>query len=242
MTIWYGEAGSGDPVVLLHAGVADSRMWRPQAEALAGHFRVITVDFRGFGRSPYEAAGPYSDSGDVAAVLDRLGLSEARLVGASYGARVALELAAQGYAGKLVLLNAGSDLPRSEDLKAFIAEENRLLELGEVQAAAELNADVWLGPEATAQTRARVVEMQARAFELQLGHDLEQEEVAVDPAAVDVPALVVTGAHDLLHFRQSGPHLAGRLPQGRLVELGWAGHLPSMERPEEITRLLLDYL
>ncbi|WP_171074361.1 alpha/beta fold hydrolase [Nonomuraea basaltis] len=37
-------------------------------------------------------------------------------------------------------------------------------------------------------------------------------------------------------------HLAGELPRGRLVELEWAGHLPALERPEEINRLLLDYL
>ncbi|MFI6503737.1 alpha/beta fold hydrolase [Nonomuraea typhae] len=242
MTIRHGEAGSGDPVVLLHAGVCDSRMWQLPAVILAEHFRVIRVDLRGFGQTPYEADGPYSDSGDVAEVLAERGVTKARLVGASYGARVALELAARGYAEKLVLLNAGSDLPRSEDLKAFIAEENRLLELGELQAAAELNADVWLGPAASPGTRTRVVEMQARAFELQIGRDLEQVEMEVDLAAIDVPALVVTGAHDLLHFRKSGPYLAGQLPQGRHVELDWAGHLPSIERPQEIISLLLDYL
>ncbi|MEV0590756.1 alpha/beta fold hydrolase [Nonomuraea cavernae] len=242
MTIWYEEAGSGDPVVLLASSAADAGMWDGQWEALAGRFRVIRADYRGFGRTPYEAAEPYSDAGDVLEVLGALGVGRAALVGSSYGCRVALQLS--HLADRLVLLNPGSDLPATPDLKEFGAEENRLLEAGDVAAAAELNARTWLGPEAGAATRERLVAMQAHAFAMQLAADPEPSQFEPDYvlSAVEAPALVVGGAHDLPYFQRSARHVAAELPRAELLELGWAGHLPALERPREIAALLLDYL
>ncbi|MEV4112535.1 alpha/beta hydrolase [Nonomuraea sp. NPDC049695] len=244
MTIWHAEHGTGEPVVLLHSTAVDSGMWDAQVEALSGRFRVITVDFRGYGRSAFRADGPYSDAGDVARLLAELEVGRAALVGASGAGRVALELAAAGLADRLVLLNPLSTLPPTDDLRAYWAEERRLLKQGDVQGAAELNARTLLGPEATREAFGRVVEMQRHAFEVQLAADPEPEQAEgeIEPAKIDVPALVVAGAHDLPYFLASARHLAGELPRARLVELEWAGHLPAMERPEEINRLLLDYL
>ncbi|WP_327091996.1 alpha/beta hydrolase [Nonomuraea sp. NBC_01738] len=243
MTIWNEAAGSGRPVVLLHSGVCDSRQWDPQWDELAGRFRVIRVDYRGFGRTPYTADGPFSQADDVAEVMREHGAERAVLVASSYGCRVALQLAGMGLAGKLVLLNPGSDLPKSDDMRECGAQEDRLLEAGDIDGAAELNARFWLGPEAGEPTRALVTEMQAQAFRLQLGvTGLDEYEPEFDLAKVTVPALVVVGAHDAPHFRDSAPHLAGQLPEARHVELDWAGHLPNLERPQEITRLLLDYI
>ncbi|WP_222871073.1 alpha/beta fold hydrolase [Nonomuraea sp. PA05] len=244
MTIWHGERGTGEPVVLLHSTAVDSGMWDAQEEALAARFRVIKVDFRGYGRTPYQADGPYSDAGDVAEVLAALGVSRAAIVASSGGSQAALELAAAGLAGRLVLLNPVSTLEPTPDLRAYWAEESRLLEAGDVHGAAELNARTLLGPEAGDEAWQRVVAMQRHAFEVQLAADPrpEQTEGELKPAEIDVPALVVAGAHDLPYFRDSAHHLAGELPQARLVELPWAGHLPALERPEEINALLLDYL
>ncbi|KAB8194600.1 alpha/beta fold hydrolase [Nonomuraea phyllanthi] len=244
MTIWHAEHGSGTPVVLLHSSAADSGMWQAQVEALSGRFRVITVDFRGYGRSAYRSDGPYSDAGDVTRLLADLKVDRAAVVGSSGASQAALELAAAGLADRLVLLNPVSTLEPTADVRAYWSEENRLLELGDVQGAAELNARTLLGPEATPEAFGRVVEMQRHAFEVQLAADPEPEQVEgeVSPAEIDVPALVAVGAHDLPYFVASARHLAGELPRARLVELEWAGHLPAMERPDEINRLLLDYL
>ncbi|MEW1839953.1 alpha/beta hydrolase [Nonomuraea angiospora] len=244
MTIWHSERGTGEPVVLLHSTATDSRMWDAQVEALSERFRVITVDFRGYGRSPYRSDGPYSDGDDVARLLAALEVSRAALVGSSGGGRVALELAAAGLAGRLVLLNPISDLAPTPDLRAYWDEEGRLLEAGDVEGAAQLNARTLLGPEASREAFGRVVEMQRHAFEVQLAADPEPSQVEKEfaPAQIDVPALVVAGGHDLPYFQESARHLAGELPRAQLVELEWAGHLPALERPEEINRLLLDYL
>ncbi|WP_336215574.1 alpha/beta fold hydrolase [Nonomuraea sp. LPB2021202275-12-8] len=242
MTIWFEQAGSGEAVVLLPSSAADAGMWDAQWEPLAERFHVIRVDYRGFGHTPYAAERPYSDSGDVAEVLAELGVTSATLVASSYGCRVALELA--HLASRLVLMNPGSDLPKTSDVKAFGEEEDRLLEAGDVQAAAELNARTWLGPAADDATRRRVTAMQHHAFTVQLAADPEPSQFAPGHtlAEIQVPALVVTGPYDLPYFRQSARHVAAELPRAELVELDWAGHLPALERPQEVTKLLLDYL
>ena len=76
----------------------------------------------------------------------------------------------------------------------------------------------------------------------QAGVDVEPIAVQYDVATITAPVLLMSGDHDLPDFRAIAVHLAGRLPQARHVPLPWAGHLPSMERPDETNRLLLDFL
>jgi pimeloyl-ACP methyl ester carboxylesterase len=83
--------GPGVPVVLLHPGITDSRVWDPVLPHLAGH-RVIPFDRRGFGQSP-RASGPYSALGDLTALLDHLALDRVHLVGNSMGGETSLALA-----------------------------------------------------------------------------------------------------------------------------------------------------
>ncbi|MFO7249957.1 MAG: alpha/beta hydrolase [Actinomycetes bacterium] len=233
-------------MLLLHSSAADSRMWDPQWPALTARFRAIRPDLRGYGGTPWAADRPYSDAGDVLALLDGLGVRRVAVVGASHGGRVALEVASArpGLVSRLVLLAAPCGLPATPELEAFAAEEMRLVEAGDLAGAAELNARTWLGPDATARTRAFLAEMQHRAYTLQLAADPEPEQLEgeIDLDRITVPALVVCGAHDLGYFRDSARHLAARLPRATLVELDWAGHLPSLERPEETTKLITGFL
>ena len=77
-------SGTGQPVVLIHAGVADSRMWAAQAgdgpAGLADRFTLVAPDLRGFGDSPMPAPedAPWSNAGDVLAVMDHLGIATSR--------------------------------------------------------------------------------------------------------------------------------------------------------------------
>jgi pimeloyl-ACP methyl ester carboxylesterase len=241
--------GTGAPVVLLHAGVADRRMWQPQLPPLGHRFRVISPDLRGFGDSPLPPE-PYVDADDLADLLDHLGVVDAAVVGSSMGGRVALELATRhpDRVNSLVLLcPAFRGVPPSATVEAFDAEEDRLLESGDVAGAITLNVDTWLGPEATTEVRDQLTAMQRRAFEVQLAADRldpapARSEVVVDPAKVAVPTVIVSGAHDLDHFQTVAEVLAQQIGGAELVRLPWAGHLPSMERPDAVVTLLLDVL
>lgn len=260
MTLSYDEAGDGPAVLLLHAGVCDRRMWDAQFTALAaaGH-RVVRPDLRGFGESPV-AEEPYTNSGDVLALMDHLGIERAALVGASFGGRVALFTALRAPERLTALAVLNAPLPdqggcASPELAEFDRRENELFEVDDLEAAAALNVETWVGPEGGETVRAAVHAMQLHAFEVQTAAEQAVEKEGAryvlsateadgphDLAGIGVPLLVVSGAHDLSDFRLGAAHLAGAVPGARHVELPWAGHLPSMERPEETTALLADFL
>jgi pimeloyl-ACP methyl ester carboxylesterase len=189
---------------------------------------------------------PWDAAGEIAEVLDAAGIERADVVAASYGGLVALELATlhPDRVGRLVLLSPNlSELEATPDFQRFAEEEERLFEDEDLDAVTELNVRTWLGPEASDEARELVREMQRRAFEIQLaGPEIDPLEVEVDPAAIESETLIVTGDHDLDHFQNIGAHLEATMPDARRVTLPWAGHLPSLERPEEMTALLLEAL
>ena len=237
--------GSGPAVVLVHAGVADGRMWDATRDALADAWTVVVPDLRGFGDSPLPPADadPWTNGGDVLDLLDHLGIAEAAVVGASFGGRVATEVAATApdRVTRLVLLApSAAGMDRSEALQAFGDEEDALLEAGDVEGATELNVRTWLGPDADDAARALVHAMQKRAFEVQLAADPEAEPAPVDadPARVTAPTTVVVGALDFPDFAAVARRLRDAIPATELVELAWAGHLPTLERPDETLALV----
>jgi 3-oxoadipate enol-lactonase len=245
----YDEAGDGDPVLLLHSGVADRRMWQPQWDAFVERFRVVRCDLRGFGDTPLPPER-FSNADDVLELLDHLGVERAAIVGSSFGGRVALEVAATrpDRVERLVLLcPAFGGLEPTPDAEAFDAREDALAEAGDLDGLVELNVTTWLGPEADDTAKDFVRQMQRHAFEVQLAAESgpvepEPEEIDVEPARIGCPAVLVAGGHDMDHFQAIAAHLAEVIPDARLVELDWAGHLPSLERPNETTDLIIEAL
>lgn len=244
--------GTGPPVVLLHSTVCDRRMWDPQWQALAAAgYRVVRCDFRGFGDSPPPGEA-WDDARDVMDLAAGLGTGPVALVGASYGGKVALEIAARWPAQVTALALLCAGMPRHEPsdlLRGFGLREEVLLESGDIDGAVELNVQTWLGPEADEATRNLVRKMQRRAFEVQLAAPLPEEpDEPEDPPAdadlhaITAPSLVVSGAKDLPDFRQIAATLAALLPGARQVELPWAGHLPTLERPRELSGMLTAFL
>ena len=92
VTLSHEVRGDGAPVVFLHHGIADRSVWEPQWSSFAPGRTLVRCDFAGFGESPIGQL-PLTPARDVAALLDTLGITDAVVVGASMGGRVALELA-----------------------------------------------------------------------------------------------------------------------------------------------------
>ncbi len=184
---------------------------------------------------------------DVADLLKHLGLTRVALAGSSYGGLVALEVAARWpetiTALALLCADASGHVP-SERRRSSGREENSLLEAGDLDGAVELNVRTFLGPDADEATADLVRRMQRRAFEVQLAmpEDQEQAGVEVDLSAITAPCLAVSGGLDLPDFREIAAGLPGRIAGARHLELPWAGHLPGLERPGEVTGLLIGFL
>ncbi|NUT55087.1 MAG: alpha/beta hydrolase [Thermoleophilia bacterium] len=234
-------------VLLLHAGIADRRMWARQIAALeaAGH-RVAAPDLPGFGVEPL--VPPTVDYvGFAAGLLDEPGA----VVGCSFGGRVALELAAArpDLVARLVLVAPGlASTEWSEESQAGFAAEEELLERGDLDGAARQQAAMWLAPDAAADVRELTEAMTVRSYEQQLPVDGQVRgvwpEVSAETrlAELDVPTLVVVGDADLPELHALAERIAGALPDAKLQTIPAAGHLPSLERPDELNRLLLDFL
>jgi 3-oxoadipate enol-lactonase len=253
MVLAYDVAGSGPAVVLLHSSLCDRRMWDAQWRILirAG-YRVVRCDFRGHGQSAAPAE-PFNAAEDVCVLLDSLGIGEAAVVGASYGGRVAQEIAARwpDRVAGLILLGAATRLhPPTRAIMMFSAREEELLAAGDIAGAVELNVGTLLGPAASAATRAAVTRMQRLTFEIQLAAgDAAQSRDSVfvrnadfDLSAVTARTVVVSGDHDVDYFRTTADYLAESIPGAVRVALPWAGHLPTLEAPDTMNPLILDWL
>jgi 3-oxoadipate enol-lactonase len=241
--------GQGSPLLLLHAGVADRRMWADVAGPLAKRRRVITADLPGFGDTPVPA-GRFSFAGLVNELLRRLDAIPADVVGCSYSGMVAVQLTVLHPAAvrSLVLVSSASDAHDwSAEVRTFGEREDELLEAGDLDGATELNVSMWAGErEAEAVRR-----MQHRAFELQVEAEAlrpRAEPDWPDPPAftrlneITVATLVVTGGRDLADFTAIGDRLAAEIPGAQREVLPNAGHLVPMEQPEEFVRLVTGFL
>jgi pimeloyl-ACP methyl ester carboxylesterase len=233
------------PVVLLHAGVCDHRMWDQVVPALhdAGR-KVVAPDLRGFGSRPVGIA-PFSHAGDVLSTLDALGIEAADLVGASFGGGVALQVAARAPQRVKSLALLASALPGWEDfndpgLLAYAEAEEAALERGDVDAAVDLNVRFW-GEGLDATDRAYVADAQRRAFAMG-AEDAVEEEHPFDLGAITAEALVIVGDRDVPDFVTISRHLAERLPGPELRVLEGAGHLLALERPDEVGVALAEWL
>lgn len=257
--LFYEREGAGPAVVLLHAGVADSRMWEPNRAALGAGRTLVTVDLRGFGRSPW-GTGPFMHARDVLEVLDALGLRQAAVVGASFGGAVALDLALAAPERVSALVLAAPALGGwawSTDQRAFGAGEDELLDAGDVDGAVELNVRRWVDAgcppgRVDPGVRSLVADMQRHAFELALeafsslpepGPEQELEPpAAARLGEVRCPVLVVLGALDVPDMLAIGAHLGAGLPDVRVETLAGVAHLPSLEAPTAFDELVARFL
>lgn len=243
-------------VVLLHADVATSRMWDPLVPELAADHRVVRFDRRGFGRSSTQAT-VFDPRQDLVEVLDRLGVSRAVLVGAGAGGRLALDLSlsrSERVSGLVLLAPGVSGAPEPV---LTIQERRAAEEVARARAARDARALVAatvamrsVGPSrASGGPDAEVVERLLALHEENVAHVLvdlsprEPDRPAWDRLGqVRVPSLVVVGDEDLVAERHVAAHLASHLPEVTFVLVEGTGHLPSVERPDEVASTVRRWL
>ncbi len=252
--ISYEVAGKGESLVLVHAGIADGRMWDGQVEAFAQQYRVIRYDLRGFGETAM-VEGPYSHHEDLRGLLDSLEVGRAHLVGCSMGGGAVLDFALRHpeRVGALILVGAAvsgfeGDFEPPEQWDELVAAD----EAGDLGRVSELEVQIWVdGPgrrpeDVDGAVRDLVREMNLIALQNEasgLGEELPSDPPAVDRLSeIRAPALILVGDADQPRTLAAADLLAGDLPNARKVVMAGVAHLPNMERPEEFNRILLDYL
>jgi pimeloyl-ACP methyl ester carboxylesterase len=249
MKLPHSEHGAGPSLILLHAGIANRRMWDEHLEPLAAaDHRVVAVDLPGFGDAAQER-GPVAHWEDVVETMDALGIQRAALLGNSFGASVALRVAAlhPGRVSSLLLFSAGAvpDPDPSAQLLAVWEAEEEALAAGDAERAVGAVVSGWVRPGASEELRKRVRAMQLRNYELRASEPKREQvpdPLDEDPAlleGIDCPVLLAAGEEDMADFRDAVPALAAQLPQATTTLIAGCGHLVPLEAPDEFRRLAL---
>jgi pimeloyl-ACP methyl ester carboxylesterase len=248
----------GDPnapaLTLIHAGVANLRMWDDQVPALASRYRVIRYDTRGFGRTETDDVS-FSNRADLAALLDHLGVQRTHLLGLSRGGTIALDFTLEHpeRVASLILVGStpsGFDF-ESEAMAPVWQRSEDLEKAADWDALIELEVDVWLeGPgQLRGRTGADVREKLTR-----WGHENYSEgrqwgqPRPLDPPAagrlaeVRVPVLVAWGDIDEEGVQFGGSHLADGISGARRRVFPGVAHMVNLERPTEFQEMLAEFV
>ena len=250
----YEEAGQGTPVVMIHGGFLDARMWDPQFEVVARRYRAIRYDVRAHGQSATDSV-EFADHEDLLALLDSLGIESAVVVGLSMGGQIATDFALTHpeRVTALVLVSPGLSgfQPDNDELTAFRRELEAAFESGDFARVTEVFARTWCdGPRRQPQdvdpaVRTRVLEMLGGSEQRWQYWNLQR---GIDPPAVDrleeirAPTLAVEGSLDMTVIHEIVDRIVARVPGARKVVIPGAAHMLNMEKPEQFNETLLAFL
>jgi 3-oxoadipate enol-lactonase len=252
------DEGTGPPIVLLHAGVADLRAWDAMVSPLlAAGYRVVRYDARGYGASTTEDV-EFSHTADLIAVLDALGVGRAALVGNSRGGATAFDAAVEYPERIAAVVGVGAGLdgfdsePTPEEMRIF--EDYERLDSADpfdVDALTDFEVAIWLdGPGQPSGRVNPVVREAFRAMVRPLNEPgrVKGRSVALDPpvnerlAEFRCPVIAVAGELDFHEVAEVARRLETAAPNGRAIVWSDVAHMIGMGQPERLAATVVDFL
>ncbi len=247
--------GQGEPVVFLHASVADRRMWGAQCAALAPLYRTISYDRRGSGDT-LTVPETYSETNDLLAVLRSLaGGRAAVLVGSSRGGGIAIdmEFVHPEWVRALVLVAPSVSGAERGDPPSELSERLIELEAAEMRRDLErvnaLEAEFWLDGALAepgriqGEVRELFLDMNRRALAAPTPGQAQQPDPAIERIGeIAVPTLIVWGDLDFPDLQERSRLLAETIPHARSQLMSGTAHLPNLERGDDFNQLLLEFI
>jgi pimeloyl-ACP methyl ester carboxylesterase len=256
------ESGSGDPVVLVHGLGTDSSAWDRVVPLLAARFRVITVDLPGYSLGSVVPEVPHADdlAAGLDAVLARLGISSAVIVGHSFGGAVAL-LTAHYYPSRcdgLVLLAPGGFGVELNPVVPFMgtrAGARLLRALYNPRASRTIKRIAARVESRSSDSRVRISELmetydrlcteEARAQfgasvreSLALNADIDKTQIVINSR---IPVLVLWGREDRVLPVWQAKNVASMLPWSTVRVLDGVGHTPHRSNPATVAREVVNF-
>jgi len=247
--------GSGDPVVFLHARVADRRMWRAQLDGIGANHKAIAYDRRGFGETHAEAED-FSAVEDLMAVIDATADGiPAILVGCSQGGGIVLDAALRYPSRVRALVLIAPNVtgapeaiypPEVERLRLQLMEAEKTGDVDRALAIrTRLSLDGPLEPEGrvVGEARETFVDMNRVALRSPpAGANLDAESAYPRLGEIAVPTLVMYGDLDIPNTQDRSRYLAAAVQNGSYHEISGVAHLPSLERPAEVRRVIAAFI
>ncbi|WP_251091844.1 alpha/beta hydrolase [Streptomyces sp. Caat 7-52] len=250
----YREAGSGTPLVLLHGGFTDHRMWEEQIRAFAPSHRVIAWDTRGHGASD-NATAPFRQVDDLAALLRGLDAAPAVLVGLCMGGGIAVDCALEypELVRAVVVSGVGTSEPVFENpwVLEVIAAQNGALAAGDLAGWADAYVRWAAGPHRDlSDVDPEVVRLLRETGLATLGKHTPDEPDHHVPVTgtwervpgIEVPLIAINGALDTPDHLAMAARLVDLVQDGRTVGIPDAAHYPNMENPARFNAELAAFL
>jgi len=243
----HDDRGKGPATVLLHPFPFSRTIWAGVADALAAHRRVITVDARGFGASPFTGPFAIADlADDLAALLDRLDIARATVLGMSMGGYAALAFAAR-HRDRLSALVLADTRAAADSAEARAGRATALATLDTVGPAGYLAASLprLLSPHALpaliAHVRSRA---ETRAASLRAGIEAlrDRPDRSGELGAIACPTLVVCGVEDQVTPPAEMKQISSAIAGARFVPIADAGHLSHLEAPGAFLQAVTSFL
>jgi pimeloyl-ACP methyl ester carboxylesterase len=254
--IYYEIAGEGMPLVMIHAGVADSRQWNNEFAAFSQSYQVIRYDMRGYGKSE-PADGEYTHLRDLSSLLDSLGIDEpCAMMGCSMGGGLAMDftLMHPSSVKGLIMVDAGpGGLELDVPAPAKFADADKAFEAGNLDLVADIETQIWFdGLDRTPQQvnqamRELLYEMDRLALShevKQLGKRLPNTEIPAVDRLEDlvIPVLIIVGSHDTPYMLAAANYMEDKIRFARKVVIEDAAHLPNMDHPDKFQEIVKDFL
>lgn len=245
--LYYESCGSGgETVVLLHDGVVDSAVFDDVWPTFCSHFRTIRYDRRGYGRSPVAISG-YSELDDLLAILRYAHADRVVLVGCSHGGQLSLDftLAHRDRVRQLVLVGPVlGGLPFTEQFLTRANHAFSLLKTNLSAAISEWSSDRYLIAPGNQKARQRLRDLLIANPQDMTHTDLP---LPVRPALgrlndIAVPTLIITGAEDIPDVQAHAGAIEAGISGSRRILISDAGHLLYLEKPEEFSRIVINFL
>jgi len=250
------DAGAGWPVLLVHAFPLTADMWRPQLDRVPVGWRFIAPDMRGFGPGAGDARdGPVATSiddyaRDMSGVLDALHIDDAVIGGLSMGGYVTFALhrhEPERFTGMVLAdTRAQPDTPDGRSGRAKMRD--LLAEQGPRAVADQMIPKVLSeaarrdAPELVEATRRMIESSAPAAIDAALAAMMDRPDSTPDLSRISCPVLVLVGSEDGVTPPRDAELMHGAAPRSRLTVIHGAGHLANMERPDEFSHALHDFL
>ena len=250
--IYYESYGQGEPIIFIHAGVTDSRMWKYQINDLSQNFNVILFDQRGFGKSSTPTKN-YNPIQDILTLMDSCQIKNANIVGISLGALQAIDLAIEYPERVKTLIISGASFPDwqlfNDILNKHIEFTQYVIENGPDSAVNRMLTDpFWREsiPNEKYKDSRKLFEQILRENKNSFTVNWQLRELPVGLAdrlgQVNCPVLIFKPENEMESIKPIFDTIVNKVANIKVAEIANTSHLLNMEKPDEFNNAIINFL
>lgn len=254
--LYYETAGSGIPLLLVHAGVADCEQWENEFLAFSKNFQVTRYDMRGYGQSD-PVTGPFSHLGDLERIIEYLNIAPPLiLMGCSLGGVLSLDYALENpdLIRALIMIGPGScGFELDNCTQELFSEAKQAFEEGDLSRLAEIETQMWFDclhaePDQVDESmRSFLYEMSRSVLALDTHRadripDQTEKATLKKMQQINFPVLIIVGSKDLPYMHAAADYLTESIPSAQKEIIDDAAHMPNLDQPHLFKEVVGDFL